>query len=205
MTEKRNGKTIREINEVQRKYFNRNVDCLEPPLPPEVPHRLRTIVEAGRIEKGDKVLDVGTGAGVLIEYMIPHHPAEIHGSDLAEKMLERVHEKYPRVITHLGDIVDLRLPDGSMDAVFINGCFSNIMDKEGTLENLHRMLREGGRLVISHPLGREFILELMEVTPYPLDPLPDKNEAEAMFERHGFFMQTYTDEPQFFLTVGIRR
>lgn len=205
MTGKRNGKTIREINEEQREYFNRNVDSLEPPLPAAVPQRLRSIVEAGRIQKGDSVLDVGTGTGVLIRYMIQYGPAEIHGCDLAENMLARVHEKYPDVITHLGDVVDLDLPDGSIGAAFINGCFSNIMDKEGTLKNLHRMLREGGRLVISHPLGRPFIIELRKVTPYPLDLLPDEKKAREMFERHDFFMETYTDEPEFFLTVGVRR
>jgi ubiquinone/menaquinone biosynthesis C-methylase UbiE len=133
-----------------------------------VPVRLKATVQSGGIRRGDRVSDVGTGTGILIFFMRKFRPSEIHACDLAESMLARVRQKYPGVITHQCDISDLRLPEDSPDAVFINGCLSNIPDKSKTLDNLYRMIRTGGRPVISHPPGRAFIVELQKHAP----PLP---------------------------------
>lgn len=193
---------IREINQLQREFFNRRVDIFEPPLPEGVPERLKAIVKAGEIQPGDRVLDVGTGSGILIYDILDYQPSEIHGCDLAENMLERVKEKFPDVFTHLMDIRDLDLPDDSLEVAFINGCFSNVVDKDGSLDNLHRMLVDGGRLVISHPLGKEFIVELKSHAPFPLDLLPEEDEAKEMLQPHGFTVSSYVDEPEFYLLVA---
>jgi len=202
-TDDSNFEKIRRINELQREYFNRRVDVFEPPLPEGVAERLNEIVAAGQIGSGDTTLDVGTGSGILIPYMLDYEPAEIHACDLAENMLQRVREKFPHVRTHLCDVKDLDLADDTLDVAYINGCFSNIMDKARALANLFRMLRSGGRLVISHPLGREFIKELKGHTPFPLDLLPDLAEAGELLGRHGFALGKYIDEPELYLAVAI--
>jgi ubiquinone/menaquinone biosynthesis C-methylase UbiE len=195
-------KQIKEMNDLQRKYFNENVDLFEPPLPKGVPERLKTTVRASGLQAGEKVLDVGTGTGILISYILKYRPSEIHACDLAENMLERVRQKFPRVITHLYDIKDLPLPDESLDVVFINGCFSNILDKSKSLKNLYRLLRKKGRLVISHPLGRNFIVELKQHTPFHLDLLPDEVEARDLLEQYGFELVEFRDEFAFYLVVA---
>jgi len=205
MAKQRKQLDIQQINELQRRYFNRNVDLFEPPLPEGVPEKLRRIVEAGEIGKVDRVLDVGTGVGALIDYILPYKPSKIYANDLAENMLERVNAKYPDVITLQGDIALLDLPDGSIDVAYINGCFSNIMDKDKALKNLRRMFVDGGRLVIAHPLGRRFIEELKHCAPFPLDSLPSREEALTMFKAHNFEMKTYEDEREFYLLVGAAR
>ncbi len=193
---------IAEMDKLQRRYFNENVDLFEPPLPTGVPERLDATVKAGRIGRGDRVLDVGTGTGILISYLLKRGPSEIHACDLAENMLRRVREKFPGVITHLCSVSDLELPDDSLDAAFINACFSNILDKAACLGNLHRILRPKGRLVISHPMGREFIVELKKHTPFHLDLLPEEAGARELLGRHGFETVTFRDDPLFYLVVS---
>ena len=196
---------IKELNELQRRYFNENVDIFEPPLPRGVPARLKATVKAGGIQPGDKVLDVGTGTGILISFILKYRPSKVHACDLAENMLERVKQKFPGVLTHLCDISELPLPENSLDVAFINGCFSNILDKSRTLNNLYRLLRQGGRLVISHPLGRDFIVELKKHAPLYLDLLPDEAEAEELLQRHGFEIMEFRDESAFYLVVAKTR
>lgn len=193
---------IEEDNTLQQRYFNENVDLFKPPLPKGVPQRLRRTVKEGRISTGERVLDVGTGTGILIPYILEFRPLEIHACDLAENMLKRVKEKFPGVTTHRCDVRDLRLPEGSLDVVFINACFSNIMDKAGTLNNLHRLLGPKGRIVVSHPMGRDFIIELKKHAPFHLDLLPDEAEARGLFEPHGFKIVSFRDEPLFYLFVA---
>jgi SAM-dependent methyltransferase len=196
---------INELNELQRRYFDENVDIFEPPLPKGVPARLKATVKASGIQPGDKVLDVGTGTGILLSFILKFRPSEIHACDLAENMLERVNHKFPGVLTHLCDISELPLPDDSLDIAFINGCFSNILDKPKTLKNLYRILRPTARLVISHPLGRDFIVELKKCTPLHLDLLPDEAESRALLERHGFEIIEFRDEFAFYLVVAKTR
>ena len=45
-------------------------------------------------------------------------------------------------------------PAAAPKAVFINACYPNIVDKQGAFTNIARMVGPGGRLVISHPMGR---------------------------------------------------
>ena len=191
-----------EINRLQQKYFNENVDLFEPPLPKGVPERLKATIEASRVRRGEKVLDVGTGTGILISYILKYGPSEIHACDLAENMLRRVKKKFPQVITHLCDVGDLQLSDDSLDLAFINACFSNIMDKSKCLTNLYRLLRRKGRLVVSHPLGRNFIVELKKHTPFHLDLLPDETEARGLCERYGFRIVSFKDDPLFYIFVA---
>jgi len=202
MTDRLTPEQIEEVNRLQQRYFNENVDLFEPPLPKGVPERLRATVKASRLVPGERVLDVGTGTGILIPYILKRGPSEIHVCDLAENMLRRVKGKFPMVITHLCDVSDLPLPDDSLDVAFINACFSNIMDKSKSLDNLHRILRHGGRLVISHPMGRDFIIELKKSTPFHLDLLPDEAGARELFGPHGFEIECFKDEPLFYLLVG---
>ncbi|MCL5406680.1 MAG: class I SAM-dependent methyltransferase [Deltaproteobacteria bacterium] len=196
---------IEEMDRLQRRYFNENVDLFEPPLPEGVPERLAATVKAGRIGRGEKVMDVGTGTGILIPYLLRRGPSEIHACDLAENMLRRVKEKFPGVITHLCSVRDLPLADDSLDAAFINACFSNILDKTAVLHNLHRILRPKGRLVISHPMGREFIVELKKHAPFHLDLLPDEAEARELLGPQGFEIVTFRDDPLFYLVVSENR
>ncbi len=193
---------IEEINRLQRKYFDDKVDLFEAPLPKGVPARLKTTVKASGLRSSESVLDVGTGTGILITFILKYGPSEIHACDLSENMLERVKEKFPQVIVHLCDIRDLPLPDDSLDVVFINACFSNLMDKSKSLDNLYRLVRQQGRLVISHPLGRNFIVELKKHTPFYLDLLPDEEGARGLLERHGFEIIRFSDEPLFYLVVA---
>lgn len=196
---------IEQIDELQRRYFNEYVDLFEPPLPSGVPARLAATVKAARIGRGEKLLDVGTGTGILIPYLQKRSPAEIHACDLAENMLGRVREKFPEVIAHHCSVRDLRLADNSLDAAFINACFSNILDKAASLDNLHRILRPKGRLVISHPMGRDFIVELKKHAPFHLDLLPDQGQARELLGPRGFDIVLFRDDPLFYLVVAKNR
>lgn len=193
------------INRLQRNYFDKLSHLFEPPLPKGVPARLESIVAHARITEGETVLDVGSGTGILIPIIIKYKPGSIHACDLSETMLDQLRENYPYVRTIRSDVRDLRLPKRSLDAVFINACYPNIVDKAGAFSNISRMMRSKGRLVISHPLGRAFILSLRREAPFPLDEFPEKLEACALLKPFGFDIETFIDRPKLYIWVATKR
>jgi SAM-dependent methyltransferase len=196
---------IQRVNRIQRETFDKLYHLFEPPLPEGVPERLEKIVESGKIKKGDTVLDVGTGTGILIPIIKKYEPGWIYACDLSAAMLGQLNaKKYPDVETIVADVRDLRLPGSSLDVIFINACYGNIIDKQGALTNLSRMMKPHGRMVISHPLGKSFTRSMRERASFPLDPFPEKQEAEKLFSPFGFEIETFTDEPKLYILVALK-
>jgi SAM-dependent methyltransferase len=193
---------VERINELQRELFDELYEIFEPPLPEGVPERLERIVASGEIAPGAAVLDVGSGTGILVPLIRQYEPASIYACDLSEAMLGRLGENYPYAETILSDVRDLELPDGSLDVVFVNACYPNIVDKVTAFSNIGRMLRPGGRLVISHPLGKSFIETIKKGTPFPLDDFPARAEAETLFGAFGFRVKSFVDERELYILVA---
>jgi len=196
---------IQRINKLQRETFDKLYRLFEPPLPDGVPERLEKIVEHGKINRGDTILDVGSGTGILIPIIRKYEPRWIYACDLSSAMLDQLNSKrYPDVETIVADVRDLRLSGSSIDVVFINACYGNIVDKSGSFSNLGRMMKSQGRMVISHPLGKSFTRSLSERASFPIDAFPEKQEAERLFRPLGFQIETFIDEPGLYILVALK-
>ena len=195
---------LQRINQLQRNSFDKLYHLFEPPLPEGVPERLEKIVANGNIAKGDTVLDVGSGTGILIPIIKKYKPGSIYACDLSRRMLEQLKENYPDVKTIMADVRDLKLPKGSIDVVFINACYPNIVDKAGAFSNISRMMKAKGRIVISHPLGKAFILLLKNRAPFPLDEFPEEPEADVLLKPFGFEIEMFIDEPGLYILVAMK-
>ena len=77
-----NEEEVRRINQIQRDFFSEIVYMFDPPLPDGVPERLDRIVASADIVRGDVVLDLGTGTGILVPIIQTYHPAKILACDL---------------------------------------------------------------------------------------------------------------------------
>lgn len=204
-SKKLDEKEIRKINRLQRDFFSGLIHVFDPPLPEGVPQRLEQIVASACIREGDTVLDVGSGTGILIPLIQAYRPEAVFACDLSEPMLEHLKKQYPYAKTMTADVRDITLPDNSIDVVFMNACYPNIVDKDGSLSNIGRMIKPHGRIVISHPLGKSFIDSLKESSPFPLDDFPGQLEAEILLRRYGFEIEKFIDEPKLYVLVGTFR
>jgi SAM-dependent methyltransferase len=122
--------------------------------------------------------------------------------DVAEKMLQRVQHKYPTVRTFHSDIVSLALASASLDAIFMNGMYGNIADKPAACGNAARLLRSGGRLVVSHPEGRAFVDQLRSTSDLFIESFPSREEFEVLLAPLGLKVIAYRDKAKLYLMVA---
>ncbi len=199
------AKEIERINRIQRNFFSKLVHVFDPPLPEGVPERLKWIVFFAEISKGDTVLDVGSGTGILLPLIKIYNPGKIYACDLSEAMLDTLKAHYPYAETIVTDVRQLRLQDKSINVVFVNACYPNLVDKKGVFTNIGRIIKTGGRLVISHPMGKEFIAFLKKKSPFPLDDFPQYSEAKTLLEPYGFDIEKFVDKPRLYILVAVMR
>lgn len=190
--------------EQQRRYFDSVADVFAAAPPADVLERLGRIVALAGLAAGERVLDVGAGTGVLVPFILRSKPSRLVACDLSPGMLARLRQRFPQVETVEGDIATLEMPEGSFDVVFLNAVFPNLADKPAALRNLARLLSPGGRIVISHPEGRGFVLKLREEVPFAIDPLPGEPELREMLAAHPLRLELFVDEPRLYAAVARR-
>lgn len=110
----------------------------------------------GRLEPGEVVLDVGSGAGTdsLVAAQMVGSEGQVTGVDMTPEMLAKaraaaVEMKATNVEFVAGEAENLPFEDESFDVVISNGVIDLIPDKDGVFSEIHRVLRPGGRIQIA--------------------------------------------------------
>lgn len=177
--------------QTQRQYFDQRVDIFRAPVPSAIQDRTRKIVESANLQPTSRVLDVGTGVGVLVAHFLEFgvKPGNIVGLDLSQEMLRGAKSRFPEVFFYQSDIADLRLPLPEefpaniecFDVVFFNACFGNMWNQQEALMAAVHLLDRGGQIVISHPLGSRFVDSLHQNEPHIVPHrLPDQKQLETL-------------------------
>jgi demethylmenaquinone methyltransferase/2-methoxy-6-polyprenyl-1,4-benzoquinol methylase len=117
--------------------------------------RWRRMTAAAAVRPGDRVLDACCGTGDLA-VAAQAGGGRVTGLDFSEKMLERARRKSSSIEWMRGDLLELPFEDASFDAATVGFGVRNVADLERGLAELHRVLREDGRvgiLEITTPRG----------------------------------------------------
>ena len=107
-------------------------------------------IEAAGIAPGTVVVDVGTGTGFLAEAAVGAG-AYVIGVDASEGMLEQVRQRFAgrSFEARHGDVEALPVADGVADAVLANMVLHHAPDPARAIVEMVRVLKPGGRLVIT--------------------------------------------------------
>lgn len=121
---------------------------------------------AGVLTSGERVVDVGCGAGIdsLIAAGMVGPEGAVVGVDMTPAMVERAtlsarQGGYSSVRFHQGVAEALPVEDGWADVVISNGVLNLFPDKLGGLQEMARVLRPGGRLQIGDILVQKSVGE----------------------------------------------
>lgn len=106
---------------------------------------------------GEAVLDAGTGPGIYaIKIAEKARNADVYGVDLSPTFLKLAEQNAREArIGHIkfrqGDLEGLPFVDGHFDKLICAGVISAVPNKEKAAKEIFRVLKEGGRAVISEP------------------------------------------------------
>lgn len=163
------------------------------------------------LKPGQKVLDIGTGTGILIPYLLKEvgPTGKIFAIDYAEKMAERCSSKYchiPNLTVSVQQVENLIFPLNTFDAVTCFGMFPHIEQKELALQQINKVLKIKGSLIIAHALSRAEINKHHQ-NGSPIiaqDMLPKTDAMKELLKNAGFGKNFILDKLGKYLNISIK-
>lgn len=131
----------------------------------------KAVVKAIDIKPGERILDLAAGTGTSTEPFVKAG-ADAVACDFSLGMLKVGKKRLPHVNFVAGDALNLPFADNSFDAVTISFGLRNVADTKRALQELYRVTKPGGRMVVcefSHPTFPPFRKVYME---YLMKALP---------------------------------
>lgn len=130
-------------------------DYFTPPADPATVHeseRLHQEILSHLPASARTVLDVGCGSAWVARELLPHKAAVV-SCDIALRNTTEALRRYPAPhhFAVTGDAFDLPFRDGSLDAVISSEVMEHVPDVSSYLRSLVRVVRPGGRVILSTP------------------------------------------------------
>ncbi|SFI27302.1 demethylmenaquinone methyltransferase / 2-methoxy-6-polyprenyl-1,4-benzoquinol methylase [Tindallia magadiensis] len=192
--------------EKERAFFNEKAATWDQQVVHK-PEKISTILDAIGIQKGDKILDVGCGTGVLTPYLLEKLQGKgwILAMDLAEEMIKRAKEKYsdPQVEYRRGNVLE-DLGDETFHHIICYSMFPHFENKEQAIHQMKKHLKAKGTLTIAHSNSREEINGIHEkqaTTIVAEDRLPSEETLVAFGKKAGLEKEQVIDSSEYFMVM----
>jgi len=177
---------------------------------PEMMDRLPQLVSLFSLQKGVKILDVGAGTGGIVPYLLEAigPGGSIWAVDFAEEMVKiggKKFQKESRVIFELASVEDLPYKERFFDQIVCFGAFPHFEDKIKALEEMNRVLKSQGTLIIAHALSSVALRSHHQnCAPVSKDFLPEEGEMRSLLEGSGFQLKRLIDQPKCYLCEALK-
>jgi ubiquinone/menaquinone biosynthesis C-methylase UbiE len=191
-----------------QEYFDQLAPTWDKELTPERLKCLGNIVKELGIKPGCYVLDIGSGTGVLLPFLITElgYKGRIVALDFSAEMLGQARAKNfsPIVGFAQADVLAIPLADNSLDMAICNSVFPHFGDKVRALREIARVLKHNGRLVICHTMSRDMLNRLHQSVGGVVanDLLPDESQLRALMKQTGLRITRFEDNPERYLVIA---
>jgi len=170
-------------------------------------------VALAALKEGDTVLDLGSGGGIDVFLAAKRvgHTGKVIGVDMTDEMIDTAKSTakkygYKNVEFRLGEIENLPVEDNSVD-VIISNCVINLStDKEKVFRDAYRVLKPGGKIMISDLVTEEEIPDKIkksfEAWAECIAGALEKNEYLDTIRKAGFEKVTIVSESSYDIDIS---
>jgi ubiquinone/menaquinone biosynthesis C-methylase UbiE len=189
---------------VSRTFFNEKATIWDKAVAEKDTAKLESMKKRLEIKPGAMLLDVGTGTGTFIPYLLKSigKNGRLFALDCAEEMLKISRGKgFCGRIDYLhADVASIPLAGDTCDAVVCYSSFPHFQDKPRAISEIYRVLKPGGRLFICHTSSRTTINDIHRQIPaVQHDTIPDDNKMEKLLIGAGFTGIAISNRPDSYL------
>ena len=168
------------------------------------------------LKTGETVLDLGSGAGIdiFLASLKVGPTGKAIGVDMTPQMIKRANalakeKDYQNVEFRLGEIENLPVADNSVDTIMSNCVINLAPDKLKVFREAYRVLRQGGKMVISDIVTEKGLPKAMETDlnawSQCISGALRKDEYLGKIQSAGFRTQEILSEREFFIEVGVEK
>ena len=170
-----------------------------------LPDKVRHILGVIGIAEGDRVLDLGTGTGLLIPYIcgMIGPQGSVTGVDFSQGMLDRA-------VAKCGGLTPApRFLKSDFEEENVEGCYNHILlycvyphlhRAEATLHRLYlENLLPGGRITVAFPTDEHFINNIHHRRNVESEKLPPAGELSRRFRDMGFESEVLEATPDSYI------
>ena len=190
-------------------YFNQQAHIWDEKIAEKDTAKLERIVSCLIIEPGATVLDIGTGTGIFLPYLLSRvgTAGKIIAIDHAEKMLLKAKAKRceENIDFLCADVMAIPMVDEICDVVVCYSSLPHFPDKLKAMREMKRILKKGGRVFICHSSGRAHINSIHRQIPtVQNDLLPDAIEMTTILTNAGFTEIIVEDKADSYFACGMK-
>lgn len=164
---------------------------------------------ATQLATGKRALDAACGMGYGSRMLADAGASEVVGLDLDEELIARLRADAPdNVSFEVGDLRQLPFPDDDFELITCFESIEHVPDPERVLDELRRVLKPGGVLVLSTPNrdvytpGNPF--HLRELTPHELEAELSQRFVSVRLQRQHTWVASSVFEDEEFRAGGNR-
>jgi ubiquinone/menaquinone biosynthesis C-methylase UbiE len=198
----------KNLNPKQKDFFNQKAGVWDEITVHNL-EKVKYIAELMGIRNDDKILDVGTGTGVMIPF---YERCLVDGCvvavDYSDKMIDAARLKYPEkehtlISYRVSDVYELTY-QGDFDLVVCYSCFPHFVNQPLAIEVLSKALRKGGRLVVAHSDSAKTIngVHMNCGVEIGNDFLPSMQRLKQIMKDSGLAVTFERDDEDYFICIG---
>ena len=171
---------------------------------------LSNIVKELDIKSGSYVLDIGSGTGILLPFLLAAvgDKGKITALDFSAEMLRQAKAKiFQPVVDYVqADGIAIPLCNDCVNLAMCNSVFPHFSDKAEALKEIARVLKNDGRLIICHTMSREAINQLHQSIGGIVgdDLLPDESQLRELMRHAGLKITCLEDSPKRYLVIAVK-
>ncbi len=192
-----------------REYFNMHAQNWDETAAEKDSVKLGNLAKRLSLKPGNMVLDIGTGTGVFLPYILReiNDAGRIIALDIADKMLAKACQKSfgGRIEYVCGDATEIPLEAEVFNAAVCYSSFAHFADKKGSLFEIRRVLTAGGQIIICHTSSRQTINNIhSRILEAQYDMLPAREEMLGLLSSAGFVDLQVEDSSESYFARGTK-